>query len=451
MAAKALGSGVEAVDRAVAPKIGAGLRTLVGPQNADRVGSVLKAAANSKLAQGLQKTYGQGDVPEALGAVQNVANLAGTVSGAAAAAEGMGAVGSAASKALAPVGDALQQHYVNSEIADWAKPTTVTKPTYSKPTDIFNTAAAKGNDIPTTLVKNGIRLADNVDGGNYSTADSAANLRADAGKASSELLRPSLQMADYTTPKTSVQDIINSTIKDIKNSKGVTPGDLETQIAKAKSEGVALQNKYPDGMTLTEMHDNKITYNQNGKFSPIGDTNVNNVAAVNRSFGRTLSGIVQDKAPASVPVKEFNAELAKQYQAADYLDSLDGKKVPTSVLSKIAKTTAKVVGAAAGNAMGGGVLGGVGGYHIGGMVETMLENMPNPVKGHFLNTLEMTNPDAFNAIKNYVGAETMAQFQRRMLPAANANTPIVPPNTRGTPGPNYNLPNQSTIGRPVSK
>jgi hypothetical protein len=343
------------------------------------------------------------------------------------------------------VTDTLQNKYTDQALAEWQKPTIVNKPTYNKPTDIFNNAIKQGNDIAQTLVKNKIKLSDNIDNGNYATTDTAAKIRADAAKMSNEGLRPSLQMADYTTPKTPVSEILNKTISDIKKSVNTTPGDVEAQVMKAQKEASSLQKKYPNGMSLTDMHDNKITYASNGKYSPVGDTNVNNTGAVNRAFGRTMAGLVESKAPEDVPVHQFNAELQKQYQAADYLDALNNKKIPQSIASKVAKTSAKVVGAAIGEGLGGGILGGVGGYHIGGMVESMIENLPNPIKGHFLDNLSKTNPEAFKAVQDYMGAEQVGQLTRKALPApdyieAQPKTPPqgatmeITPAAKGLPG-----------------
>ena len=117
-------------------------------------------------------------------------------------------------------------------------------------------------------------------------------------------------------------------------------------------------------------------------------------------------------------VKEFNAELQKQYQAADYLDSLHGKKVPQSLVTKVARTTAKVIGAAAGHKLGGGILGGVGGYHIGGVLETAFEGLPNPVKGYFLQNLKTSNPLAFQKLIQYLGEQQAEQLTRLALPPA---------------------------------
>ena len=66
----------------------------------------------------------------------------------------------------------------------------------------------------------------------------------------------------------------------------------------------------------------------------------------------------------------------------------------------------------------GGVLADVAGYHIGGMVETMLENMSSPFKDTALSNLQSTNPEAFTALNKYVssgGTPTLA------LPAGSPN------------------------------
>ncbi len=322
------------------------------------------------------------------------------------------------------INDTLQNKYVNQVKSEWAKPTTVSNKTFAKANDIYTQAAAKGNDISQILTGNKLNPADHIVDGNYSTSASADQIRADAGKMSNDLLRPSLQMADYSTPKTSVQDIVDKTIADIKASKTSTAGDMKTQIAKVKTEGEALAAKHPDGMSLTDMHDNNIRYNLNGKFSPVNDTTVNNTAAVNRAFARSLDSTLQEKVPEGIPFKAFKGELQKQYQAADYLDALDGKKAPITAMQSLRKTAGKVVGASAGASLGGGVLGGVGGYHIGGMVESMLENMPNPIRNSFLNNLQITNPTAFSVISEYLKQGLIDQTQTLALPPA---TTIVPP------------------------
>lgn len=427
LAAKGVDALASVTTKPIASAIGSAARRFIGPEKVD---TAVNAVANSPVGVAASTVANDKDVQAGLGAFGNIANAAGTVVGIAEGTKLFGKLPEAASA----VGDAakttktyakLQDKYVKSAIAEWEKPTTVPNATYSKATEIADKAAGKGNNIPETLIKNNIRAADHVEGGKYMTAETAEKLRTDAGKMSHELLRPALEQADTATPRTPVQDIVSKTISDIKASTGVTPGDMQAQIAKAQAEGEALAGQYPNGMSLTDMHDNKITYASNGKYSPVGDTNVNNIAGVNRAFGRTLGNFVETKAPEGVPVKQFNAELQKQFQAADYLDSLNTKKVPQSIMSRIAKTTAKVVGAAVGDRLGGGILGGVGGYHIGGMLESTLEGLPNPLKSYFLDNLKRTNPEAFQAVQQYMGNEAAAQATRLALPA-----PIAP----GEPG-----------------
>lgn len=300
------------------------------------------------------------------------------------------------------VGAGLENRYVNQAQKEWSEPTKIAKPAYNKATEIFKNAEGQGHNIADTLVKNKINLSDHIDNGTYTTADTADKIRTDTAKMSKDMLRPSLEKADLTTPKTPVQDVIADARKNIDSNKGLTQETKDTLQSGLDKTELALTKQYPQGMSLSDLHDEKITRDLNSKYSPVGDIGTNNEAVKNKAVADATRKTLEAKAPAEVPIKQFNGELRKQYQAADYLDALNNKKVPVSVGSRIAKTTAKVAGAAVGHGLGGGILGGVGGYHIGGMVEGMLENLPNPVKNSFLKNLEVTNPEAFTKMQDYL-------------------------------------------------
>lgn len=301
--------------------------------------------------------------------------------------------------------------------ADWSKPSETNKAGFKKPNEIYRQAADGGHDISDTLVKNKISLSDNIQDGKYATVDTADNLRGNTQKMYKDVLRPSLQQADYSTPRTPTEDVVNGAVENINKNKYLTQETKDTLIQKLESTRGALQKQFPEGMSLTEIGDEKIVRDINAKYNVLGDIASNNEAAKNKAVADSLRTMLEDKAPPGIPVHEFNAELAKQYQAADYLESLNTKTVPKSIASRIAQTTAKVVGATVGHGVGGGILGGVGGYHIGGMLEGMLENIPNPFKASFLKNLEVTNPEAFQAISDYMGAEEVAKLQRPGLPS----------------------------------
>lgn len=310
-----------------------------------------------------------------------------------------------------------------SSINDWTEPST--KSGYAKATNVFKAAADKGHNVAEILVNDGIKKAENVKDGKFASSDTADQLRTDVGKMSNDLLRPSLQRADSNAAangepiQVPVEDLVRQTIKDVQNTKGETAGNIEAQVSKIKSEGDALARKYPNGMNLTQMHDNKINYSSNGGYN-FGDTpDTGNIKAINRAFGRVLGRAVENNAPEEIPVHEFNAELTKQYQAAEYLDKLDGKKAPIGKLAQAKGAIIKGAGTMAGSMLGGGIMGEVAGYHLGGMLNNFFDSMSNPLKEHFLNNLEITNPKAFEQVKQYIGTDIATKLQQKALPPAS--------------------------------
>jgi hypothetical protein len=331
--------------------------------------------------------------------------------GAKAVAEGAGGAVTAAKDATSGVIESaknipqtIRDTALAQEKSAWEKPTTVAKPAYGKATDIYGGTSTA--HIPETLVNNGIHLSDNVDNVNgrqvYSTTDSAEKIREDAGKMSSDILRPSLAKADASTPKTPVADVFSQAEKNIQSNKFLTPGTKEELVSSLNKEMAASQKAHPDGLGLVDLHDNKILYDSNAKYSPVGDIATNNKATTNKAIADANRTILEKTAPKDIPVKDFNSELQKQYQAANYLDALHGKPVPKGAISYIAKLGAKIVGAGVGSHFGGGILGTVGGYHLGGMVESMVEGAPASVRSSLLKNLETSNPEVFAKVEDYL-------------------------------------------------
>lgn len=311
------------------------------------------------------------------------------------------------------------------KVADeWQKPTIPGKATnpasFNKASDVL----ARSPETPKFLAEQKLNPSEHIENGRYATADSAQALRDTAGKMSNDTLRPSLQMADYSTPKAPVSDIIDSAIKNANEDKSLTPGERTSVIRNITKEGAALSKENPDGLSLTDAHDGKITYAAKAGYSPIKSASDNAIATANRHIASALQKDVEGRAPASIPVKEFNSYLSKYYKGADYLDALDTKKAPVSLLQNIAHRGAQVAGAVIGHHIGGGILGGVGGYAIGGALEHALENMTTPLRSSFLRNLEITNPKAFTKVQDYLKAQNTGDNGMLRLPAANSETPI---------------------------
>lgn len=300
---------------------------------------------------------------------------------------------------------------------EWSKPSTTPKASYKKATEIYDNANATGHNIGETLVKNKIRLSDNIEGKNYNTLDTADNIRVDGGRASRDLLRPALKAAEPSVPKTPVNTVIKAAKADIRQDRFLTVETKNTLIKNLQKSEKALGQTYSSGMSLTDLLDEKIVRDFNAKYSPIGDIATNNSARVNKAIADSARTLLKKTAPKDVPVSEFMDELTKQNQVADYLEALHTKPVPVSMLSKLRQTTAKVIGASIGYGAGGGLLGGAGGYHIGGFLEGMLENMPSPLKNYFLNNLKQTNPAAFQKMISFTEQAALDQATRLRLPA----------------------------------
>jgi len=289
---------------------------------------------------------------------------------------------------------------------------------------------AKDPTIPQFLSEQGLDPKSHIEDGKYSTKETAIDLKDTAGKMSREGLRPALKDADYYTPKTPVIDLKPHIIEEIKRADNITPGNESAIEAIADKEIAALEKKFPMGMSLTDMHDYKITYSKNAGYSPVNDPLVNNTATANRSISSVLQKAVETKAPPSIPVAEFNKYLSKYYKAADYLDAIDTKKVPVGPGTKIIRATAKATGTMVG-AHFGGLPTEFAGYSLGGALEHAVENMPNPVRTQFLNSLQKTNPEAFNRVQTYLGdAKTRMETQPKLPAGSEKGTeknPIITP------------------------
>jgi hypothetical protein len=284
---------------------------------------------------------------------------------------------------------------------EWKAPSEINNTSYNKARGVLD----KSPDVPSFLAEQGIAPFQHVEDGKFLTTDTAEALRDTAGKLSRETLRPSLQMADYTTPKTPVKALSISDDLIQAQGKGVTPDDMEAIRGIIAKKLDALTRKHEEGMSLENLHDERITYAQNGKFSPVADNATDNNAIANRSIATALNDALDKAAPSDVPVKDFRSYLSKYYKAADYLDALNGKKAPVSTAQSIARFGAKFGGAAMARFLvpgGGELISTFAGYQIGKALEHALENATNPMRDAFLRNLQKTNPEAHTKLLEYL-------------------------------------------------
>lgn len=326
----------------------------------------------------------------------------------------------------------LQNRYLTIEKENFAKPTTENAAAYRKATDIYKNAESQGTNLSQEAVNNGVTHDKIIEGGKYNTVDTADSVSADAMKTSHDLMRPALAAAESGVERVPISEVRANMIREIDNIPKTQVTDAEratmkARIAKEYADDSAAALAHPQGYSLTDLHDNKISTGSNGKYRPNGTMADNLRANQSRQESSTFRKLLEDRAPADLKIKDFNKAIQQKFQLADYLEALHGKKVPLGVVQKAVDLLGKVTGATIGSKLGGG-LGGVAGYHLGGVLFDSFERLPNPLKAYYLNSIEKTQPAIFDAFKKYLGDQETIRLLRFQLKAGDplrANYPQI--------------------------
>jgi len=315
----------------------------------------------------------------------------------------------------------LQNRYTRIEQENFAKPTEKPDAAYRKATELYKNAKEGGTDLSKVATDSRIRHDSIIEGNKYNTTDTADSLRTDAMQTSRDLIRPALAAAEPGVQRIPISQVRETILSQIDNIPATQITDAErammkrriaTEYADASPAAVA----HPNGFSLTDLHDNKISTSLNAKYKPLGTIADNLKAKQNKQASDAFRKLLEDNAPAELDIKAFNKKLQEKFQLADYLEALHGKKVPMGLVSKAIDLFGKVAGASAGSSVAGG-LGGVAGYHLGGVFFDAFEHLPNPLKAKYLNSIEKATPEVFQAFKDYLGKQEMERILRRKLPA----------------------------------
>jgi len=138
---------------------------------------------------------------------------------------------------------------------------------------------------------------------------------------------------------------------------GLEGGDLLAAIKRIDKDlqGLAIRADEFGDVFLSKLQDAKISTTKNIDYTkPVGTT-------YRKTLARVYKETIEDKS--DLPVKDWNAELAKYYKDIDRLADLDGKRVKGG---RLGKYTSQIVGTGIG-AAGGSVGGGFGAF-VGGAI-----------------------------------------------------------------------------------
>lgn len=323
----------------------------------------------------------------------------------------------------------LQQHYLDVNAKDLARPTTVNSATYSKASAVFNDAKNRGIDLAQVANERGIVHDDIASEGKYDTEDTVDQLRQanyDVGK---QTLRPALKAISPDVARVPISQVRGALLKEIHDTPAsqLNDADRAAQIKRVNTQygdGSAADKAHPNGYALTDLYDSRIEAQGRGKYKP-GITTEPNVlkAKLARSEGRVFKNLFDRNVPADSGLDAVRKESEKNFMLADYLDELDTKKVPEGITKKAVRLFGRGLGGVLGSKIGG-FPGFLVGSRGGDMLFSSFETLPNPIKSSLLSNAfasRSTSP-VFDTLNKYLGEKETARLLQKALPAAGGSS-----------------------------
>jgi len=323
----------------------------------------------------------------------------------------------------------VQNYYQARDTAELFAPTKDPKGTYKGARDVYEKANKMGVDLKQTAAENKIYATNMHDGSTWDTETTVDALRKETAGIGHDLLRPALKEAEGSVqriPITEIQSRMSAGINKIPSSK-ITDAQRQKLLSNIENEfapGSAADLAHPNGYSLTDLHDSRLGAAANVKWpSKLVPGNV--ADALSNTYYKeqqsVLAKLLKETAPKDIGVEAFQKKLQDRFTLADYLEKLQGKKVPRSLFQKTLKKGVQLAGGSIGGATGN-IYGMFGGYQLGGIFVEGFMNASNPIKAAVLRELQVTEPAAFNALRAYIGDQEAARLIRVQLPGASKTT-----------------------------
>lgn len=307
----------------------------------------------------------------------------------------------------------LQDKFINSVKSDWEK----TGGDYSKSSKILAKGEVAGKDAPQFLAERGIDPNSTIEGGKFNTADTAKAIRTDMVKPFEDVLNKSLATADQGATPINLDTWKSSAEATVNSTKNLTAGQKEGLLSRINNEFESLSRKYPDGaISRVDLNGEKGTYWTNTNFDKTDPL----ARQLNYSIGSGAKKAIEQATP-DVNIRALNSFIGDHYDAANFLDSINGMTPKRTIGQKLTQGAIKGATTAAGEMMFG-FPGGVAGYMGGKALGAGLEAMPNPLKTWVLSELKGSVPEAYTQAIDYLGQQEADRIARLALPAAGGTS-----------------------------
>lgn len=269
---------------------------------------------------------------------------------------------------------------------------------------------ARGKDPAQFLAERNITPT--IEDGKIHTFEQSKTLR-DSADPLNTSLEAALREVQYGVPKLKVDDLRTAALK-YADEMDITETARETVKRDINAEYDLLTRRYGTDVDLVTTNSIKKT---NWRATPFDSTKPFQ-KDVNYIIGRSAKEAIENAVPAEAfGVKELNNHLGDIYDSAKFLDSLEGKAVRGG---RLGKYFARTIGAAIGSQGGlaGGVLGGI----VGDRVAEILQQSTfgGPMKQLILKQLKKENPQAYQAVMDYLKKAGLDRDTRPLLPAPKA-------------------------------
>jgi hypothetical protein len=320
-----------------------------------------------------------------------VGSVAGSVLGG-----GIPAVAGGVRKAVKPFSDSGAREELGNVFRETASK-------YVRPQAILDQAQTVSQTDPVGVLQlYGGKVVPTMEGGSARTTEGVEFLKQKI-KDLSELRNEDLFLNNTRVPIPSYRQYANELLDSMNWSeakKAAVRNDL-TRILDDVETAYKDSPKNVDGVELSEL--TRIKTEQTGKSKSYNNPNSKFDYDAHSIAGKAARDLVELTTD-SPSVKDLNKFIQSHYDAIDFLDSLNGKKVKGGAFSKgLSKIGGDVIGAVAGSAtagLPGGVVGGIAGRAVAGQISDIIQSrfITNPIKRLLIDNLKEQAPKEVTAV-----------------------------------------------------
>lgn len=253
-----------------------------------------------------------------------------------------------------------------------------------------------------------------------------------------ETNRAAIKAIEPSVPRTKLSDLESKAIRLANSERNVDSGNAPTMVREIRRAFAEYRASYGKDVSLTKVDDIKSARWGDTKF----DSTKPLKSDINYLIGKAAQQTIETTASAGgfTDVAQLNREIGSRLDAAQFLQSLNGKTLKGGRLQKYVFMG---IGASFGNSLPAKVIGALGGDAVANML--ISNSVAGPVKRLILKNLEVKDPEAYRQALAWLEKNNQLRDIQLKLPPptpfGSPRNPIIPPAPttfeKGVPKPVY--------------